>query len=152
MQLSRPCCVRAPSALLAPLPFPAGFQFVAFVPDSGAKPRVHRPPSLQRRLKNGWTGVTCALAAAAVAMSFGGEYLFPEKWKIINDTPDDGQLSKTEKIRRGEVEFHRKTYVDDDWKYHHGRMRQVRSQNAAGEDAWPRRHKRRAFASRSSSH
>eukprot|EP01046_Picozoa_sp_COSAG06_P006721 COSAG06_NODE_320_length_17586_cov_9.121347_5_plen_86_part_00 len=85
-------------------------------------------------------------------MSFGGEYLFPEKWKIINDTPDDGQLSKTEKIRRGEVEFHRKTYVDDDWKYHHGRMRQVRSQHAAGEDAWPRRHKRRAFASRSSSH
>eukprot|EP01043_Picozoa_sp_COSAG02_P017935 COSAG02_NODE_824_length_16741_cov_16.319733_14_plen_84_part_00 len=59
-------------------------------------------------------------------MSFGGEYLFPEKWKIINDTPDDGQLSKTEKIRRGEVEFHRKTYVDDDWKYHHGRARQVR--------------------------
>ena len=59
-------------------------------------------------------------------MSFGGEYLFPEKWKIINDTPDDGQLSKTEKIRRGEVSFHRKTFVDDDWKYHHGRARQVR--------------------------
>lgn len=82
----------------------------------GAGGTVHTPPVL-------WAQT---VTNAEVTMSFGGEYLFPEKWKIINDTPDDGQLSKTEKIRRGEVEFHRKTFVDDDWKYHHGRARQVR--------------------------
>jgi hypothetical protein len=50
-------------------------------------------------------------------MSFGGEYLFPEAWRKINDTPVDGQLSKTEKIKRGQVDFHRKSYPKDDWKY-----------------------------------
>ena len=40
-------------------------------------------------------------------MSFGGEYLFPEAWKKINDTPVDGQYSKTELIRRGATEFYR---------------------------------------------
>ena len=49
-------------------------------------------------------------------MAFGGEYLFPEKWKVINDTPVDGQLSKTELNRRGAVEFHSKFYPADDWK------------------------------------
>ena len=42
-----------------------------------------------------------------VTMSFGGEYLFPEAWKKINDTPVDGQYSKTELIRRGATEFYR---------------------------------------------
>ena len=43
-------------------------------------------------------------------MSFGGEYLFPEAWRKINDTPVDGQLSKTEKIKRGQVQFHQKNF------------------------------------------
>ena len=50
-------------------------------------------------------------------MSFGGEYLLPEAWRKINDTPVDGTLSKTEKIKRGQVQFHQKSYPKDDWKF-----------------------------------
>ena len=58
-------------------------------------------------------------------MSFGGEYLFPEAWRKINDTPFNGVLSKTELNRRGAVEFHSKNYPGDDWKAHAGRERQA---------------------------